>query len=334
VPVPGSVTLSELRSTIRQRADMVSMQFVTDSELNGYINASYRELRDLLVQVYGEDYFATSYSFTTDGSSDTYALPDDFFKLLGVDLLVSGSDYISLTPFNFNERNRFSGVGASAFGDRTSLRYRLRASTLWLAPRASSGQTVRLLYVPRATTLSDSGGGMDAIGNGVITFSGVTAGDTITGNKYENGVPAAFSLVAGTDFAVGADDAETAQNFADLFAASETLAAAASGASVYIDIDSTDASVLKYTWATTAASITIGDAGATSALDGVQGWEEYVVVDCVIKCKLKEESDVAAEMALKAALVQRIEAAAANRDAGEAATVADVYATRATEWGY
>jgi hypothetical protein len=70
----------------------------------------------------------------------------------------------------------------------------------------------------------------------------------------------------------------------------------------------------------------------TDTLDGVSGWEEYVVVDCAIKAKRKEESDVSVEMAQKAALLARIESAAANRDAGSPATVVDVYGDSPRDW--
>lgn len=51
-------------------------------------------------------------------------------------------------------------------------------------------------------------------------------------------------------------------------------------------------------------------------LDGIAGWDEYVIVDAAIKAMQKEESDVTVLMAQKQALKLRIEAMAANRDAG------------------
>jgi hypothetical protein len=59
-------------------------------------------------------------------------------------------------------------------------------------------------------------------------------------------------------------------------------------------------------------------------LDGVSGWDEYVIVDAAIKAMQKEESDVTILMARKEALLRRIEAAASNRDAGEPEVVSDV----------
>jgi hypothetical protein len=59
-------------------------------------------------------------------------------------------------------------------------------------------------------------------------------------------------------------------------------------------------------------------------LDGISGWDEYVIVDAAIKAMQKEESDVSVLMAQKADLRRRIEAAASNRDAGMPEAVTDV----------
>lgn len=204
----GRRTLAELRTAVRERADMVASQFVTDAELNRWINSSAAELYDLLVQKYGADYFVTlpapSYVIETSGQ---VVLPSEFYKLLGVDLK-AGGEWRAVQRFAFGERNR-----------QTEIRYRLRGPTLWFAPAESAaGQTVRVWYVPKPTEMT----------------------------------------------------------------------------------------------------------GDTMYVEGISGWEEYVVVDCAIKALAKEESDPSVFMAQKAALIQRIEAAAENRDAGLPARVADV----------
>ncbi len=312
---------------------MVNSQFVTDSELDTFINGSYREWRDLLCASYGDDYFSSSHSFTTNGTSDTYALPDDFLKLLGVDLLV-GSEYVTLRPFNFNERNRYGGQSV-AIGNSTNLRYRLNANNLWLAPRATSGQTVRLWYVPRVTALSSSSdGAMNTDGSGTITLSGVVAGDAVTVTATaSNGAISTITLTAGTDFAVGASDSQTAASLVNAIHASSILDL---GLTAYQSMsDGTHVIILSaeslgYTFAWTASAHMTFDGGSSAYLDGVQGWEEYVVVDAAIKCKEKEESDASVLAAQKAELRARIVAASKNRDASEPAKVVD--RTAANEW--
>lgn len=69
------------------------------------------------------------------------------------------------------------------------------------------------------------------------------------------------------------------------------------------------------------------------ALDGVSGWEEYVVVDAAIKALTKEESDVSALMNDKASLLNRIESAAERRDEGQPRQVVDVEQQGISEFG-
>jgi hypothetical protein len=141
---------------------MVNSTFVSSAEWTSYINNSLFELYDLLVQKYGDDYFVKTSPtvITTDGTNDRYALASDFLKLLGLDLLVSGSgataQYVSLRPFSFTERNAFSGLRFIP-GARANLRYRLNGSNVWFAPFPPAGLTIRPQYVPRLTALSAEG---------------------------------------------------------------------------------------------------------------------------------------------------------------------------------
>lgn len=230
-PGTGTSTLATVRQTVRQRADMVNSNFVTDPELNGWINSSYFELYDMLVEAYGDDYFAAQaddpYVLTTDGAKEVFPLPNGtsayltpggntaaaFFKLLGADLKI-GTDWKPLDKFELAERGRGSGPWQQGM----RLKYRLQGNFIWFRPRPQAGQQVRLLYIPRMTPLLND----------------------------------------------------------------------------------------------------------TDVIDGVSGWEEYVVVDCVIKAKVKEESDVSVEISKLNALKKRIQDIAQNRDAGTPMTVADV----------
>lgn len=58
-------------------------------------------------------------------------------------------------------------------------------------------------------------------------------------------------------------------------------------------------------------------------MDGVNGWEEYIIADACIKALTKEETDVSVFMQRKQALMQRLESEAENRDAGQPASIVD-----------
>lgn len=64
-------------------------------------------------------------------------------------------------------------------------------------------------------------------------------------------------------------------------------------------------------------------AAETDTVNGVNGWEEYIVIDVAIKMMAKEESSTAHLEREKAAMLDRIEAMAANRDSGQPETISD-----------
>lgn len=61
----------------------------------------------------------------------------------------------------------------------------------------------------------------------------------------------------------------------------------------------------------------------TDIVDGVSGWTEYIIIDAAIKALQKEESPVETLAAQKQAIIDRIQAAAMNRDAGEPDTISN-----------
>jgi hypothetical protein len=150
------MTLAEIRTLVRQRADMEGSQFVTDAEVNKYINASYAELYDILVSRF-DDYFSTTATFTLSGGANSYALPSDFYKARGLDLQVNGSDWATVRAFNFQERNaRGRATSRLAYGFR-NVTYRVMGSNLKFLPEDNAAGTYRFWYIPRFTPLaSDS----------------------------------------------------------------------------------------------------------------------------------------------------------------------------------
>lgn len=160
----GQMTLGQIRLLSQQKADMVNSQFVTMPEWNVYINQSYFELYDILIQAYGNEYYvAPPLQFTTT-SAQFYDLPDGtnynnappFYKLLGLDLgLNPGNNaFITLKKFNFISRNRyvFPQILTNALGV-AGLKYRLMGSQVEFIPTPSSGQIVQAWYIPRLVAL-------------------------------------------------------------------------------------------------------------------------------------------------------------------------------------
>lgn len=144
-------TLAQLRTNARSRADMPSTTFVTNAELNTWLNEGIAIVHDKLVAAYSGDYLESSASFTTDGS-EYLDLPNDFYKLIGLDLGVGGTTY-TLQPFETAERSIYANSSFTAWPDIP--RYKFSgADRIRLLPAPNANATGTIWYIPKATTLS------------------------------------------------------------------------------------------------------------------------------------------------------------------------------------
>jgi len=142
--------LTTLIAKVRQRADMESTQFCTDSEITGYIQDAWRELYDLLVEAV-EDYSFTTTSFTIS-SGNTYSLPGSFYKLRGLDDLSDPNNPVTVRKFLLGERNDYSArdrlAGRFLYSD---VFYRIEGGNLVILPSDKAARPYQLMYVPTPT---------------------------------------------------------------------------------------------------------------------------------------------------------------------------------------
>ena len=209
----NTVTLAELRVRCRQRSNMEKSPFISEPELNAYINSSFAELYDLLVSKF-EDYYTTTSTFTIS-SGNTEALPSDFYKLRGVDFQLDANNWVSVKKFVFAKRNTINRTLRS--DSANEIQYRIVGSNLHIEPSDNATGNYQLWYTPVYTPLS-----------------------------------------------------------AD-----------------------------------------------TDTVDGVNGWEEYIVIDVAAKMLAKEESSTTHLDNEKAAMHARIDNMAQNRDSGQPESITD-----------
>lgn len=173
VPTPsGEMCLAEIRTRSQQRCDRLGSNFVTLPEWNSNINQSLFELYDLLTTVYEDYYSAPAAIFTCNGSDFLYTLPNGaqtftsltgstfvaapFYKLLGVDLGINTTQngWANVNKFNFIDRNKFiyPNSNSTLYGV-FNMQYRLLGSQIEFIPIPSSGQQIRLWYIPRMVQL-------------------------------------------------------------------------------------------------------------------------------------------------------------------------------------
>lgn len=310
---PGLVTLGSIRAQAQERADMINSSFLSTSEWNANIARSYKELYDLLVGAYGNDYYVNvPVTFTTDGTTYLYSLPDGsttftnaitgstsyvapaFYKLLGVDLAISPgspSSYVAIKPFNFAERNRYAVPNLQSFYGITNLRYRLNGDKIWFTPTPAAGQTIQLWYIPRPSNIQQE-----------TTVTTSSSSTTVTCSDTSN-LSTGMLIQCPTSSSV--------------FTSGTTISTITTNVSFTISAAAN----------TTLTNVVLRAWTDSTSIDGVSGWEEYIILDAALKAMGKEEDDVSLIAQQKIAMKQRLIDMAANRDAANPATIAD------TQWG-
>lgn len=144
----SNVTLGTLKTAARERADMVNSKFISDDELARYINASVKDLYDKLINA-GEFYFFSSADISIVANTSAYNLPSDFYKILGVDLLVdTNGNAVTLKPFQFEQRNSFLFTPTWNVVGLSYMRYMIQGNQLKFVPMPSGSATVRIYYAP------------------------------------------------------------------------------------------------------------------------------------------------------------------------------------------
>jgi len=151
----AAVSLSTLRTRAQRRADMEGSSFVGTAEWNAYLNEGAMRLHELLVEAYGNEYVKKTSAISIVGGTSDYALPSDFFKLTGVDLVVNGKA-VALRRFEEPERNAFRNIGTTSWFSVP--RYRLEGGNIRLYPAPTSTMTGTLIYIPLLQVLEGGSG--------------------------------------------------------------------------------------------------------------------------------------------------------------------------------
>lgn len=167
-----SVTVASLILRAQQRADMENSKHVSDAEWLTYIDIGYKALYDVLVSKF-EDYYTTTTTFTVASGDSTAPLPTDFYKMRGLDRADGGSDYYSLRPFNFENRNR-KGFYQRYRGIEPSVQYRIMSGSLIFEPTDQAAGNYKLWYIPAATSITSTAQTIDGV-NGWEEFIVITA---------------------------------------------------------------------------------------------------------------------------------------------------------------
>jgi hypothetical protein len=134
---------------------MENSTFVSDSELNRYINYSINMMRDKMIIKTGEEYFASTQSYSLVDGTEEYNLPNDFYKVISCQILGDSGLYFPMKRFEYSEQNENA---RPLYYRNADLRYRIRGAKLVVNPSTNvGGRTIRLIYVPIPTELAADG---------------------------------------------------------------------------------------------------------------------------------------------------------------------------------
>jgi hypothetical protein len=170
----GLMSLGELRLAAQQRSDLVNSGFISTTEWNSYINQSYYELYDVLIQKYGNEYYMAPPLIIPTNGSFSYPLPNGinyngappFYKLLGVDLGITAANnaWITLKKFEFIARNTYiyPQLQSNILGVSTP-QYRVMGNNLEFIPTPVPNWPIQMWYIPRLPTLLQDSDACDGV---------------------------------------------------------------------------------------------------------------------------------------------------------------------------
>lgn len=291
-----SQAVQQLALAVRQRVDLGgqqnafggnSLDNISDSEMLTMLNSSYTEWWDFLIASYGDNYQWAVYNLPIVQGTYAYQLPFDFYKEFGVDLALDNTlqNWATVLPYTLRDRNLFSFPlqTALAYAGWQNMRWQIQGQILNFLPNLGPMPgNVRLLYAPTCPILCP------VLPTNYATSTAVTQGSlTVT--------------TAGTT---------TNQ--------------------VFVALNSGTTGAVHPTWnvpgTTVDNDITWAYQGPLSlyatTMDGVNGGDDYVILDAAIKAGVKQEMDVSSLMTQKSALAERVRRMIANRNAGDAMVVA------------
>jgi hypothetical protein len=152
----ATIAVSDIETRARQKADLVNSNFISAAEILAYVNEAFFNFYDLITHSF-EDYNLTGpTSFSISSGANTYTLPADFYKLVGVDRSLGGGDYYALDRYSWSRRNRYSRSNYYNGTRVNRLMYRITGSDLRVLPEQDAPGDYQLWYIPLATALTST----------------------------------------------------------------------------------------------------------------------------------------------------------------------------------
>lgn len=154
----------EIKDLALSWLDDLEKGYFTDAIMDRFINQAQRECQKKLLQA-GEDYYTQCVETSTVANQRDYAFPSDFYKLMELDRITSGSGdtatYEKLYPLTRGEIIT-AGYNYGNLSNGEPWNYVINKDTFSLYPIPDSAFTLRLWYAPRVSDMDDDSDVPDA----------------------------------------------------------------------------------------------------------------------------------------------------------------------------
>lgn len=154
--MPRTVTLAEMRTSVRLRGSYENSVDITDAVLTEYLNDGLAETWDLFVQKNDDRYAVTSANITYAALAASVPLPSNFYKMRKVEIL-DGVVWRQLHEIELDLAHRKLTVSGKRY------RYREIGSTLVLYPTPAVAETIRVTCFPFFVKLVADGDTFDGV---------------------------------------------------------------------------------------------------------------------------------------------------------------------------
>lgn len=304
----SNISLGSLRQQCQEISDNENNSAITTEAWNSFITNSYKKLYDMLVSAFGNNYYIANYYQFTTSNSQTYSLPNGtsaftditgstaakFYKLTMAELQYSASPsgWITLRRFEDIEKNKYALPNTQ---------------TTWVGYTnlryGIQGNNIFLAPMPQ-TGQTCRLTYIPAPTNLQFRLQGrVTGSSSIITFLDTSGLSPGMNITG-----IGINDNQT---IVTVGTTSVVISSNAYSSGISVLCSMWDDSVL---------------------IDGISGWENFVIFDSALKSAGKQENDTSWLAVERQAMKEEIEAMAEARDAGQAFHVSDVMGANGM-WG-
>lgn len=171
----AQIIAQSLIDRVRSAADQQNSNYISDDEIITWLNVGAQEIYDILTEEVS-DYAITIYVQNTTSGLDNYPLPDDFYRLRGVDVQLTPEIWTTIKRFNFTDRNVYRPFGFGYLRGIANIMYRITGNNIYFIPTPQFPLNYfRIWYVPILTKINVATDTIDDWGGGYEEYAVVSA---------------------------------------------------------------------------------------------------------------------------------------------------------------